>query len=98
MELGHFAGRRFFRLSRSRPAMALNKMIGIVSRMAMRSARGLGQVRAGSKMAMREALGMAIDEEMLRDERIFLIGEEVGHYDGAFKVLLDRFVRKVLLS
>jgi pyruvate dehydrogenase E1 component beta subunit len=33
-------------------------------------------------------------EEMERDERVFLMGEEVGHYNGAYKVsegLLDRF-------
>jgi pyruvate dehydrogenase E1 component beta subunit len=25
-------------------------------------------------------------EEMEKDDRIFLMGEEVGHYDGAYKV------------
>jgi len=34
----------------------------------------------------REALNQAMREEMRRDDRIFLIGEEVGHYQGAFKV------------
>ncbi len=34
----------------------------------------------------REALGRALDEEMGRDDRVFLIGEEVGEYDGAYKV------------
>jgi pyruvate dehydrogenase E1 component beta subunit len=35
-----------------------------------------------------------MSEEMERDERVFLIGEEVGHYQGAYKVsqgLLERF-------
>ena len=34
----------------------------------------------------REALNQAMREEMRRDDRIFLIGEEVGYYQGAFKV------------
>ncbi|MDH4128428.1 MAG: pyruvate dehydrogenase complex E1 component subunit beta [Spirochaetota bacterium] len=42
----------------------------------------------------REALRQAIDEEMARDENVFLIGEEVGQYNGAYKVslgLLDKY-------
>lgn len=34
----------------------------------------------------RDALNKAMDEEMERDERVFLIGEEVAMYDGAYKV------------
>jgi len=37
-------------------------------------------------MSYREALNQAMREEMQRDQRIFLIGEEVGYYQGAFKV------------
>ena len=37
-------------------------------------------------LSYREALNQAMREEMRRDPRIFLIGEEVGHYQGAFKV------------
>ena len=42
----------------------------------------------------REALGQAMAEEMERDESIFLMGEEVAQYNGAYKVskgLLDKF-------
>ena len=42
----------------------------------------------------REALREALREEMVRDERVFLMGEEVGHYQGAYKVsegLLEQF-------
>ncbi|MCX7786353.1 MAG: pyruvate dehydrogenase complex E1 component subunit beta [Spirochaetes bacterium] len=42
----------------------------------------------------REALNQALDEEMARDESVFLIGEEVGEYNGAYKVskgLLDKY-------
>ncbi|WHZ24267.1 MAG: Pyruvate dehydrogenase E1 component beta subunit [Nitrospira sp.] len=37
-------------------------------------------------LSYREALNQAMREEMRRDQRIFLIGEEVGYYQGAFKV------------
>jgi len=42
----------------------------------------------------REALNDALREEMGRDESVFIIGEEVGEYDGAYKVtkgLLEEF-------
>ena len=37
-------------------------------------------------MTVRDALNSAIDEELQRDEKVFLIGEEVAKYDGAYKV------------
>lgn len=37
------------------------------------------------KMTVRESILMAMDEEMARDERVCLIGEEVAQYDGAYK-------------
>jgi pyruvate dehydrogenase E1 component beta subunit len=37
-------------------------------------------------MTVRDAINQAIDEELARDERVFLIGEEVAQYDGAYKV------------
>ena len=40
----------------------------------------------GKPMANRDALNAAIDEEIERDERVFLMGEEVAQYDGAYKV------------
>lgn len=42
----------------------------------------------------REALGEAMSEEMRRDENVFLMGEEVAEYNGAYKVsrgMLDEF-------
>ena len=52
---------------------------------------------AGVIMAVisyREALNQAMTEEMERDDRVFLMGEEVAQYDGAYKVsqgMLKRF-------
>merc|ERR1712141_767239 len=37
-------------------------------------------------MTVRDALNMALDEEIERDERVFVMGEEVAQYDGAYKV------------
>jgi pyruvate dehydrogenase E1 component beta subunit len=45
-------------------------------------------------MTYREALRLAMRQEMERDERVFVMGEEVGLFDGSYKVtagLLDEF-------
>lgn len=47
-----------------------------------------------AELMYRDALNQALDEEMERDANVFLMGEEVGRYNGAFKVsagLLDKF-------
>lgn len=45
------------------------------------------QGQAGSeRMTYREALRLALREELQRDERVFLMGEEVGLFEGAYKV------------
>ena len=38
------------------------------------------------QIAFREALREAMNEEMRRDGRVFLMGEEVAEYNGAYKV------------
>jgi len=42
--------------------------------------------QAAQTITVREALNMAIDEEMERDSNVVLFGEEVGQYQGAYKV------------
>jgi pyruvate dehydrogenase E1 component beta subunit len=47
-----------------------------------------------AEFAYREALNQALNEEMARDPRVLLMGEEVARYDGAYKVskgLLDKY-------
>ena len=47
-----------------------------------------------SQITYLEAIRQGIWEEMERDERVFVLGEDVGHYGGAFKVtagMLERF-------
>jgi pyruvate dehydrogenase E1 component beta subunit len=52
-------------------------------------------------MTYREALNQGIAEEMERDTKVFLMGEEVGHYNGAYKVsqgLLAKFGEKRVID
>lgn len=45
-------------------------------------------------LTYREALNRAMTEEMEKDPNVYLMGEEVGHYQGAYKVsqgMLDKF-------
>jgi pyruvate dehydrogenase E1 component beta subunit len=52
-------------------------------------------------LTYREALNQALSEEMERDDRVFLMGEEVAEYNGAYKVsqgLLDKFGPKRVID
>jgi len=54
-----------------------------------------------SNMTVREALRDAMAEEMRTDERVFLMGEEVAQYQGAYKVsqgLLNEFGEKRIID
>ena len=44
-----------------------------------------------STITIREALNQAIREELARDEKVFIMGEEVAEYDGAYKVTRGLF-------
>jgi pyruvate dehydrogenase E1 component beta subunit len=53
------------------------------------------------QIAYREALREAMSEEMRRDEKVFLMGEEVAEYNGAYKVsqgMLDEFGPKRVID
>lgn len=53
------------------------------------------------KLALRDALNEAMSEEMRRDETVFLMGEEVAEYNGAYKVskgMLDEFGPKRVID
>ena len=52
-------------------------------------------------IAFREALREAMSEEMRRDERVFIMGEEVAEYNGAYKAskgMLDEFGPKRVID
>ena len=54
-----------------------------------------------AEITVREALRDAMAEEMRRDGGVFLIGEEVGQYQGAYKVsqgLLEEFGERRVLQ
>jgi pyruvate dehydrogenase E1 component beta subunit len=54
-----------------------------------------------SAITVRDALRAALDEEMARDDAVILIGEEVGEYNGAYKVsqgLLDKYGPKRVID
>ena len=53
------------------------------------------------EIQMREALREAMQEEMRRDDTVFLMGEEVAQYNGAYKVsqgMLDEFGAKRVID
>src|SRR5213082_3020503 len=52
-------------------------------------------------LTMRDALNLALKEELARDSSVFLMGEEVAEYQGAYKVtrgLLDAFGPKRVID
>src|SRR5438874_9319479 len=54
-----------------------------------------------AEITMRDALNQALREELARDEAVFLMGEEVAEYQGAYKVtrgLLDEFGPKRIID
>ena len=54
-----------------------------------------------AELQLREAIRRAMVEEMRRDERVFLMGEEVAYYDGAYKVsqgMLAEFGEKRIID
>ena len=54
----------------------------------------VARTRAGEPATVLEAISEALWEEMERDDRVFLMGEDIGAYGGAFKVtrgFLERF-------
>lgn len=53
------------------------------------------------ELQMRDAIKEAMSEEMRRDERVFLMGEEVGSYNGAYKCskgMLEEFGAKRVID
>ncbi|XP_075146859.1 pyruvate dehydrogenase E1 beta subunit isoform X1 [Haematobia irritans] len=58
----------------------------IFSSVARRGFATSNRALAAQTMTVRDALNSALDEEMARDERVFILGEEVAQYDGAYKI------------
>mmetsp|Transcript_17637 Transcript_17637/g.26260 ORF Transcript_17637/g.26260 Transcript_17637/m.26260 type:complete len:358 (-) Transcript_17637:262-1335(-) len=54
--------------------------------MARNASRGAARGMATIDVPVREAINMAIDEEMESDDAVYIMGEEVAQYQGAYKV------------
>ncbi|KAI5284025.1 pyruvate dehydrogenase E1, beta subunit, partial [Ascosphaera atra] len=60
-----------------------------------------GYASGTKEVTVRDAINQGIAEEMERNEKVFLLGEEVAQYNGAYKVtkgLLDRFGPKRVID
>ncbi|XP_013118462.2 uncharacterized protein LOC106095711 isoform X2 [Stomoxys calcitrans] len=64
----------------------LKPMKMIFSSVARRGFATTNRALAAQQMTVRDALNSALDDEMARDERVFILGEEVAQYDGAYKI------------
>jgi len=86
------------RLAFSRVAPALFHARVTLSLAARRATYVRGYASSSDNlMTVRDALNVAMEEEMMRDETVFVMGEEVARYNGAYKVtkgLLDKFGEK----
>jgi 2-oxoisovalerate dehydrogenase E1 component beta subunit len=49
----------------------------------------VSRTERGEPVTLLEAVSEALFEEMERDDRVFLLGEDIGLYGGAFKVTRD---------
>jgi 2-oxoisovalerate dehydrogenase E1 component beta subunit len=54
---------------------------------------GVADLTTSRDVTYLEAISQALDEEMSRDERVFLMGEDIGAYGGAFKIT-EGFLQK----
>ena len=71
------------------------------SRIALQHAASRSLSTASAQMTVRDALNSALREEMQRDEDVFVMGEEVAQYQGAYKItkgLLDEFGTKRVID
>merc|ERR1712088_198229 len=83
--ISRVSSRTYRRAKRSRITMSL--LSRVTKPLKALTARSLATTAATKKQVyIRDALNMAIDEEMAKDETVYLLGEEVAQYDGAYKV------------
>ncbi|AOA61855.1 Pyruvate dehydrogenase E1 subunit beta [Komagataella phaffii CBS 7435] len=72
-----------------------------LTRMSVNSLRAASSSAGPTKLSVRDALNSAMAEELDRDPEVFLIGEEVAQYNGAYKVsrgLLDKYGPKRIVD
>jgi hypothetical protein len=77
-------GARLSRALRATPTAAFPRSTTAFQRMpALRVQRGYASSTGVKEMAVRDALNEAMAEEMERNEKVFVLGEEVAQYNGA---------------
>jgi len=67
----------------------------------LRSSYHLSTTLNAQNITVRDAYNMALDEELARDPKVFLMGEEVGYYQGAYKVskgLIQKFGKERVID
>lgn len=83
------------RPTQPRPTLAQLSQAAINSTPQARVIRSVSQLRSASsaggeiQMTVRDALNTAMEEEMNLDEKVFIMGEEVAQYNGAYKVSIS---------
>lgn len=74
---------------------AARSLLGVGgARSAIRAASSIRSQSTVTELTIRDALNSALEEEMARDESVYILGEEVGEYQGAYKItrgLLQKF-------
>mmetsp|Transcript_5482 Transcript_5482/g.12137 ORF Transcript_5482/g.12137 Transcript_5482/m.12137 type:complete len:368 (-) Transcript_5482:1146-2249(-) len=72
--------------------LAARSLLGFGARAAAQGQLGAratllrGYASTTSEMTVRDALNSALDEELAKDDKVYILGEEVGEYQGAYKV------------
>ncbi len=80
--------------ARSITAGAARSLINPALLTGVKLAKSMATASGPTKMTVRDALNSAMAEELDRDDRVFVMGEEVSVYNGAYKItrgLLDKF-------
>jgi pyruvate dehydrogenase E1 component beta subunit len=92
---------RFVAASAARPVAARNAFQLFPRIPAIAQSRGYAQESGVKEYTVRDALNEALAEELELNPKVFVLGEEVAQYNGAYKVtkgLLDRFGDKRVID
>ncbi|PBP16386.1 pyruvate dehydrogenase E1 component beta subunit [Diplocarpon rosae] len=87
--------------SAARPVIFRNAFQSFPRVPAIVQTRGYAKESGVKEMTVRDALNEALAEELERNPKVFIMGEEVAQYNGAYKVtkgLLDRFGEKRVID
>jgi len=77
------------------------RYFSLLSRPSMLRPLAASMSTSSTNMTVRDALNLALEEELTRDPKVFILGEEVAKYNGAYKVtkgLLDKFGEKRVID